>query len=37
MASASDHIDHVRTQLPYALVGGVITTILYLIMGFAMN
>jgi len=37
MASASDHIDHVRTQLPYALIGGVITTILYLLMGFAMN
>ena len=36
MASASDHIDHVRTQLPYALIGGVISTILYLIMGFAM-
>jgi len=33
MASASDHIDHVKTQLPYALVGGVITTILYLVMG----
>lgn len=37
MASASDHIDHVRTQLPYALIGGIISTILYLIMGFAMN
>ena len=36
MASASDHIDHVRTQLPYALLGGAITTILYLILGFAM-
>jgi len=36
MASASDHIDHVRTQLPYALIGGVIATILYLIMGFVM-
>ncbi len=34
MASASDHIDHVKTQLPYALIGGVITTILYLILGF---
>lgn len=34
MASASDHIDHVKTQLPYALFGGVITTILYLIIGF---
>jgi len=36
MASASDHIDHVRTQLPYALIGGVISIILYLIMGFTM-
>jgi len=34
MASASDHIDHVKTQLPYALFGGVITTILYLLIGF---
>ncbi len=34
MASASDHIDHVKTQLPYAIVGGLITTILYLISGF---
>ncbi|NNE57506.1 MAG: sodium:solute symporter [Hellea sp.] len=35
MASASDHIDHIRTQLPYALIGGVITFVLYLILGFA--
>ena len=34
MASASDHIDHVKTQLPYALIGGVITVILYLMIGF---
>jgi Na+/H+ antiporter NhaC len=34
MASASDHIDHVRTQLPYALVGGIVTTLLYLLIGF---
>ena len=34
MASASDHIDHVKTQLPYALFGGIVTTILYLIIGF---
>jgi len=33
MASASDHIDHVRTQLPYALLGGLITTLLYLALG----
>ena len=36
MAAASDHIDHVRTQLPYAIIGGIITTGLYLILGFAM-
>ena len=34
MASASDHIDHVKTQLPYALIGGAITTVLYLMFGF---
>lgn len=34
MASASDHIDHVRTQVPYALVAGGVTTLLYLLIGF---
>lgn len=34
MASASDHIDHVRTQLPYALVVGGVTAIFYLVIGF---
>nr|MBS0037164.1 sodium:solute symporter [Saprospiraceae bacterium] len=34
MASASDHIDHVRTQLPYALLVGLISTVLYLILGY---
>jgi Na+/H+ antiporter NhaC len=33
MASASDHIDHVRTQLPYALTAGVGATLLYLLIG----
>ncbi len=37
MASASDHIDHVKTQLPYALIGGIITVIMYLILGFSIN
>lgn len=37
MASASDHIDHVKTQLPYALSVGGITAILYLILGFLMH
>ena len=36
MASASDHIDHVKTQLPYALLGGAIALILYLILGFTL-
>lgn len=34
MASATDHIDHVRTQLPYALIGAGIATIGFLILGF---
>jgi tetracycline resistance efflux pump len=34
MASASDHIDHVKTQLPYALIGGAVTVFMYLIIGF---
>lgn len=34
MASASDHIDHVKTQLPYALLTGSITALVYLALGF---
>ncbi len=33
MAAATDHIDHVRTQLPYALVGGTIATVLFAVLG----
>lgn len=33
MASACDHIDHVKTQLPYALTAGSITAVIYLILG----
>jgi Na+/H+ antiporter NhaC len=33
MASASDHIDHVKTQLPYALIAGGIAAVLYLVVG----
>ncbi len=33
MASACDHIDHVRTQLPYALLAGSLTALAYLGMG----
>jgi Na+/H+ antiporter NhaC len=33
MASATDHIDHVRTQLPYALVAAAIATVGFLVVG----
>lgn len=33
MASASDHIDHVRTQMPYALAMGGVSFVLYLVLG----
>ena len=32
MASASDHIDHVRTQIPYAVLGAGLAVMLYLVM-----
>ncbi|MBL4870145.1 MAG: hypothetical protein JKX72_04245 [Robiginitomaculum sp.] len=34
MATANDHIDHVRTQLPYALMAGGATVLMYLVLGF---
>jgi Na+/H+ antiporter NhaC len=34
MAAATDHIDHVRTQLPYALAAGVIAAVCFAITGF---
>ncbi len=33
MASASDHIDHVKTQLPYAALAGGLTALGYLLLG----
>lgn len=33
MASASDHIDHVKTQLPYALIAGSLAALFYLGIG----
>jgi Na+/H+ antiporter NhaC len=33
MAAATDHIDHVRTQLPYALLAGSIAVVGYAILG----
>jgi tetracycline resistance efflux pump len=33
MAAATDHIDHVRTQLPYAFIGGAIAIIGFALVG----
>ena len=33
MAAATDHVDHVRTQLPYALAGGAVATACFAIVG----
>ncbi len=33
MAAATDHIDHVRTQLPYALLAGGVSCVGFLVMG----
>jgi Na+/H+ antiporter NhaC len=33
MASASDHIDHVKTQLPYAIIAGGAAALVYLVVG----
>lgn len=37
MASASDHIDHVRTQIPYALTAAAGAMILFTIFGFILH
>lgn len=33
MAAATDHLDHVKTQIPYALVGAAIAIFCYLLVG----
>jgi Na+/H+ antiporter NhaC len=33
LGSACDHMDHVKTQLPYALVVAALVSLVYLIMG----
>ena len=37
MAAATDHIDHVRTQLPYALVAASASILLFLVFGFLLE
>ena len=36
MSAGTDHIDHVRTQLPYALFVGGLTVIIYVVLGFVL-
>lgn len=36
MASATDHVDHVRTQLPYALIAAAAAILAYAVVGAAM-
>ena len=33
MACATDHVDHVRTQLPYALIAAAVSFVLFMIAG----
>jgi len=37
MASACDHIDHVKTQLPYALTAASLALVFFIIFGFILN
>jgi tetracycline resistance efflux pump len=37
MASATDHIDHVRTQLPYALIAAAAAAVAFAITGAMMG
>ena len=34
MATASDHIHHVRTQIPYVLMNAVISSVIFILLGF---
>jgi Na+/H+ antiporter NhaC len=36
MAAGCDHIEHVTTQLPYALIGGALAALLFVVFGFAL-
>jgi len=37
IASGCDHFEHVKTQLPYALFGAIITIILYIVVGLGLS
>ncbi|WP_396612558.1 Na+/H+ antiporter NhaC family protein [Haloferax sp. S1W] len=37
MFAGSDHVDHVNTQIPYALLAGAIATVLFLVSGYGVG
>lgn len=37
MAAGADHIDHIRTQLSYALLNGAVSLVLFIIAGYILN
>jgi Na+/H+ antiporter NhaC len=37
LGAGSDHVDHVRTQIPYAMVCAVLSLVAYIILGFALS
>ena len=37
MAAATDHIDHVRTQIPYALIAASVAVVAFIIAGFSLS
>jgi Na+/H+ antiporter NhaC len=37
LGGACDHMDHVRTQLPYAMVVAGVVSVIYLVLGFSMT
>lgn len=37
MASACDHLDHVKTQLPYAIIAALLALVFFVIFGFILN
>jgi Na+/H+ antiporter NhaC len=37
LAAGCDHIDHVRTQLPYALLAGIVALGMFLVAGYGIE
>jgi len=37
LAAGCDHIEHVKTQLPYALISGAIALVLFIVFGIVLG